>query len=69
MFGVLDEIRGEGVMWALAGSMGGTAMFVVSVLGFLAMVGVIWRYNYAIPQHFSSSNNLSIEENNWRIQL
>lgn len=30
LFGILDEVQGKGAMWALAGSMGGSAWFVVA---------------------------------------
>jgi len=45
MFGIWDEVQGRGVMWALAGSMGGAAWFIVAA-SLLVLVGA-WRNNRA----------------------
>ncbi|MDP2109750.1 MAG: hypothetical protein Q8N48_14125 [Thiobacillus sp.] len=41
LFGILDEVQGEGAMWALAGSMGGAAWFIAAA-SLLALIGA-WR--------------------------
>lgn len=60
MFGVWEEMQGNGLMWALAGSMGWAAWFIV-IVALLMLMGVVWRFGRALLRHPRPSTIMTLE--------